>query len=153
MVWDRTEIIEIDERGHLSETDVPIGTLTVNEVAIRALDAGAYVTAQDYIPSLIRDTSRPGRTLTGRTAPFWPIYTGLSSNRFAALYDERDKTITIFNDAINVHGENYPQRIEEEQGSLDKFFLFFEPLIEDFILGELLAYVTSYFRTSNTNRD
>ena len=81
-----------------------------------------------FIEELIEFTARPGKTLTGNYAPYWPIWSGASSASFSVSVN----TNLFGRSGIQARNriESYPPRIESEQGALRKFFDQFEPLIE-----------------------
>lgn len=104
-----------------------VGGATLSDAATRALDEGGD-DLEEYIPALISLTAKPGLTLTGRVAPYWPIFEGTSKDAFEVEYLQG--VLLVSNSAVNDEGHPYPLDVEAQQGSLSKFFDVFGPLLE-----------------------
>ena len=92
MVFDRRETLSVRFDGSVLSGVAQIGTATLSDDAADTLDAGS-VFAGEYITSLIALTARPGRVLTGNTAPWWPVFTRMSSLSFVADYDQFNRVV------------------------------------------------------------
>lgn len=122
--------------GNPSKTGGPRGVVVQDELTSqvdvradmeRALRRASLDLAH-FIEDLIKFTARPGRVLTGRTAPYWPIFTGISASNF-----EVEVNINHFGQIrfeVNNRVKGYPERVNQEQKALEKFFAAYQDVID-----------------------
>lgn len=107
-------------------TALSIGTSTVTTVGPMGLNIfddlnqGAHEATKEaaqWLVNLIKLSARPGKTLTGVYAVYWPIYKKNSYEKFFYHYSEKTRTVTFLN-----RERVYPEIVEKTQGSIDRLF-------------------------------
>ena len=120
--------VDIGSRTGVVTLDELAGQVDLESDMQRALNRAANDLAV-YIQELILSTTRPGRVLTGSDAPFWPGLTWASARNFVVSIDTDGSEIMEMRIQNRIQG--YPERVDREQGALDKFFAAHRGMIEE----------------------